>query len=263
MTAIRSIAKAGQLLALFSSEHPVIRVGEASRRLGLTRSTVSRLFSTLAGAGIVALDESGVGYRPGPRVLALAQLATGWMSLRGVALPVMRELVSSTRETVGLHIRSGDHRVCIEVVPSPQELRWVAALGVPLPLHAGSAGKVLLAHAPADDLDRYLRAGLRALTAHTITDARKFRAELARVRRAGYAVSVDERAVNVSGVAAPVRDALGTVIAVLACAGPTSRWTRRAMERAAPAVVAAADRISRTLGYRASRPTSSTRKGCA
>lgn len=252
---LSSIEKAGRILGLYSSVRPVLRVAEASKALAINPSTVSRLLSTMARVGLVVRDESGFGYRPGPIVLSLAPLAAGRTGIRSCALPWMRELNAATSETVGLHVRVGGYRVCIEQLPSPRELRSVVEVGAQLPLHAGSTGKVLLAYMAADALEAFLQKGLDRLTEDTIIEPQALRVEMERIRAVGYAISCGERAVNVSSISAPVRDASGAVVAALSCSGPLSRWTRSAMEAWVPRIVLAAQEISRGLGYRGSLRT--------
>jgi DNA-binding IclR family transcriptional regulator len=72
--------------------------------------------------------------------------------------------------------------------------------------HALALGKVVLARAPADALERYLSAGLKRFTPDTITDPDALRTDLRRVRRDGIAVDREEIAPDFCCIAAPLLD---------------------------------------------------------
>jgi DNA-binding IclR family transcriptional regulator len=224
-------------------------IAELSRRLSLPKSTVHRLLKPLAARGLVSRDPATARYRLGPGTFRLGSAFVESLDVRQAALPVMHELASRTGETVNLNILQGEYRVCIEKVDSVQDVRHFVELGRPLPLFAGASGKVLLAHASPHTVEAVLRK-LRPLTARTITDPDRLRAELERIRRQGYAVSSDERVEGAAAVSAPVRNAPGEVVAGLTVSGPSYRFTAVRVRELVPLVVDGAERISRRLGYR-------------
>jgi DNA-binding IclR family transcriptional regulator len=116
-----------------------------------------------------------------------------------------------------------------------------------LPLHAGSSGRVLLAFDTGAE-EEQLRTDLPRYTPATVTDPERLRADLARIRGAGYAVSSEERAAGAAAVSAPVFGPGGRLIAALGIAGPTQRLDAASLERWRPAVLRAARELSRALG---------------
>lgn len=124
---------------------------------------------------------------------------------------------------------------------------WVGEL---TPLHATSSGKVLLAFMAADARrDLLAAAGLERFTERTITSVEDLEARLRNVTRDGYVVSLEELEPGLNAVAAPIRDHAGEVIAALSVSGPAYRLTAERARDVAPVVVAAADDISRRMGY--------------
>jgi DNA-binding IclR family transcriptional regulator len=111
----------------------------------------------------------------------------------------------------------------------------------------------MLAYLAPEALERVLAAGLPQRTANTIVDPDAFRQELAAIRNRGYAIADEENEIGVRGLAAPVRDHFGNVVAATSIAGPSQRLTKKALASFAPDVVAAADAISARLGYRPQR----------
>jgi len=129
-----------------------------------------------------------------------------------------------TNETTNHVVLEGDRASYIGQVPSPHRLRTFAEVGHRVPLHSTAVGKVLVAHLPDKALaDLLERIGLPARTAATITDRDRFRAELADVRRVGYAVDDGEEADGVYCLAVPVKGADGDMACALSVSGPASR----------------------------------------
>ena len=96
-----------------------------------------------------------------------------------------------------------------------REYALTVAPGQRTPVHAGAAGKLLLAHLAAEELDFRLAQPLAAYTPRTITEPRRLRAELARIRRAGWAQDRGESAPSIQAYAAPVADRDGRVVAAV------------------------------------------------
>ena len=91
--------------------------------------------------------------------------------------------------------------------------------------------------------------GLPAQTPQTITTAKALEAELARVRKAGYALDREEFAQGLLCLAAPVFGVDDRLAGAIGVSVLTLYYTvGRLKAEVGPAVVAAARRISETLG---------------
>jgi DNA-binding IclR family transcriptional regulator len=209
----------------------------------IPRTTAHRLLKSLEAHGLIALV-GGQGYRLGPRFLRLAASSLKEIPLRDVAHPALERLAEATGESAQLFVLSAGARVCVDAVPSSSELRTIVDVGAELPLTAGSAGKVFMAWLPAARDDLVHRT--RPLTEATPTGDR-LRRQLATARRRGWASSAGERHPGVGSVSAPILGRRGELIAVVSISGPTGRVGRVSAKRYAPAVVAAAHEIERTL----------------
>jgi DNA-binding IclR family transcriptional regulator len=194
---------------------------------GLPRPTAYRLLVALEAHRMVARDSSGA-FGLGPRLTELAVRAGPVLDLAAVAGPVLSRLHEATGESVQLYVRSGDRRLCIAARDAGTGLRDSVPVGALLPLDAGSGGKVLLAwSAPADGApSAALPSGIRP-------------AELAAVRKRGWAASVAEREPGVASVSAPVL-ADGILLGALCISGPASRIGTNPGRRLAPMIVEAA-----------------------
>jgi len=125
--------------------------------------------------------------------------------------------------------------------------------GMRMPSHSTALGKVLLGCGPAGTIESYdrqvLARGVDAFTPETIVDRDKPLEHLHRVAAQGWALDLEESSPGVACAAAPVLDSSGRAVGALSVSGPACRLDRDALEgRLAPAVVAAANELSRQLG---------------
>lgn len=192
---------------------------ELARMTGLPRSTVFRLLGDLANANYATRDPDGR-FRLGLKLLELGNAVHDQLRLTGVARTLLEALRDATSLTVTMTIREGTDAICIERLESPLAIRFTIAIGRRTPLHAGAQGRVLLAYAPAEVLDDVLSRPLARLAGGTITDAGVLSTNLALIRERGFAISDAEVNDGARGIAAPVRDRSGQVIAAIAVAGP-------------------------------------------
>lgn len=257
----RAVERALDVLLAFADQGGDLGITELSRHLGLPKPTVYRFVEALARRDLLARDSQRRRYRLGLSALRLGSAYLRDLDVRRVALPVMQELARATGETVDLNIVRGYHRVCIEKVESDQAIRHFVELGRPLPLYAGASGKVLLAWMEPADMEAVIAAGLPPLTPRTVTDPGRLRADLAEIRRRGYAISVGERVAGASAVSAPVRDASRRVVAGLTISGPTYRLTPTRLRRFSGLVRRGAAKISAGLGYTSPRAAPSASGG--
>jgi DNA-binding IclR family transcriptional regulator len=205
---------------------------------GLPRPTAYRLLVALEAHRLVARDATGA-FELGPRLAELAVRAGPALDLAAVAGPVLARLHEATGESVQLYVRSGDRRLCVAARDAGTGLRDSVPVGALLPLDVGSGGKVLLAWSP-DALHPPAGAG----PADADRSSAEWAAELAAVRKRGWAASVAEREPGVASVSAPVL-ADGHLLGALCVSGPASRIGQAPGKRLAPLVVQAAADLAR------------------
>jgi DNA-binding IclR family transcriptional regulator len=243
-----TVANALHVLNQFSYTDRVLGPSELARRLGLPKSVVHRLVSTLAAEGFLE-PVAGGQYRLGVHLYELGSLVVHGIELREVAHPILQRLRNATNETVHLAILDGTEVVYIERMESQATLRLFSRLGTRMPAHATSSGKVILAFGPPETVDAVLANKLRRLGPRTITTRAGLLDALAKIREDGYAATVEESEVAVSSVGAPIFGYEGRVVAALSVAGPSPRLTPDLIPRVAKLTCDAAAEISRGMGY--------------
>jgi IclR family transcriptional regulator, acetate operon repressor len=249
---VQAIDRAVAIMSVFSRARPVAGVSEIAELTSLSRSTVHRILVSLANHGLVTQVPRSADYCLGPRLLGLAETARARLSLELIAEPAMTALRDYTGETVALHVMDDTPaRRTIAQVESVHPLRRTYTdIGSPRPPHQGAPGKALLAFAAEELQDRVLAGDLRSAVTLAKVDPERLRAELAEVRTLGYAMSLEERVPGVVGLAVPVRDHTGDVVAALSVSAPALRAGVAELTALAPRAMQAADEVSQKLGYR-------------
>jgi len=247
---LSTVRNAARLLKVFRSRETDLGVSELSRRLGLGKSTVHRMLTTLVAEGLVEQDPRTGGYRLGIVMFELGQAVRVHMDLHAAVGPVLTELRTQTGESSQVGVLDGHEVVYVDRMESAHSLRLFTDTGRRVPVHCTSSGKVLLAYLPEARRQAVLReAPLNAMTPHTITSRDLLVAELERVRRRGWSEAVNEREIGIASIAAPIRDASGEVVAAISIGVPLARCTVMALRRLAPVIMEAAEAASRRLGW--------------
>lgn len=246
--AVRSVDRAAALLLALGGFEGEAGVTELARRLGLHKSTASRLLATLQRRGLVEQDEETGKYRLGLVVIRLAERAERTLDLKGIALPELERLARATRETVTIGVLDGDADLTVAQVDGPNMVACPDWTGRTTPLHCVASGKILLATMAERDVMRIARPGLAARTGRTITTLEALMEELARVRRRGFATAFSEWIDGTNGVAVPVADARGRVIASISVWGPAYRVTPGRVPEIVASARAASQAVTARLG---------------
>ncbi|WP_189324667.1 IclR family transcriptional regulator [Streptomyces flaveus] len=246
------------VLSAFDHDHPALSLTDISRRAGLSLTTAHRLVGALSEWGALERDAAGT-YHVGLRLWEVAALAPRGLALRQIALPYLEDLYEATHENVQMAVRDGDEVVYIEWISGRSAVGVHIRVGARWPLHATGVGLALLAYSDAASQEAYCAQPLAVFTPHTITDPATLRRVLAEVRRSGVAVSSRQVTEDALSVAAPVRNADGSVIAAVSVVVPERDAQVPAL---IPAVRLAARGISRALGWQPEpdkQPTRATR----
>lgn len=215
---LQTADRALQILQLFASPKEAIGVTEIARRLGIHRSSASRLVATLQSRRFLERAPAGQGLRLGVEVQRLGRLALVGRDLAAEAQPVLDWLAEQTGETATLATPMGDQVTTVAQAASRHFVssgKWIGVRAAP---HCCADGKVLLAFGaiPAD-FD-----ALSRQTPSIDVDPEALGRELGEVRTQGYALAVGELEEGLVGMAVPVFEDHACV-AALCISGPAYR----------------------------------------
>lgn len=242
---VQSVARALQLLEALTSSPDGLGVSELAQATGLAPATIHRLLATLVAGGYVRQDPDTRRYGLGSALIRLGDIAGGFIG--EWVRPCLAELVEISGETANLAVLEAGYATYVAQVPSRHRVRMFTEVGNRLPPHSNAVGKVLLAYRPRATVERILqRQGLPARTRQTITDQRRFLAELDRVVEQGYAVDTGEEEEGVRCIAVPVRGPTRAV-AALSVSGPAERLDHSRRERILPDMLRLAEAVTAVL----------------
>lgn len=208
-----------RVLETFTTERTVQTASEIGRRAGLPSSSAHRIVDDLVAAGLLDRDEE---HRVslGMRLWELALRGSRALRLRQAALPHMERVQAVVGEHTQLAVLEQDAALFLERLSHPDAVSNITRVAGRLPLHASSSGLVLLAFGPDELQERILSERLVAVSPETVTDAATLRRLLADIRRTGRVVAPGSIETLATGVAVPVRDADGSVVAALSVVLP-------------------------------------------
>lgn len=220
--AISSVDHALCLVAALQVEER-LTAAQAATRLGVARSTAHRLLSMLVYRDFAVQDEDRA-YRAGPGLMIQTQPSAGVSELRSAALKPLRRLANRDGETANLAIRIGGSTRIVACVESSQAGRVGSREGMVFPAHRTTAGLLLLAEMDPTELQQVFTNQVYLERPSERPDLGRLRAELARVRRTGFAVNEERSERGLVAVGVPVRVDGGAAVAGLSVAMPSTRF---------------------------------------
>jgi DNA-binding IclR family transcriptional regulator len=252
---LRTLRKGLALLETLAEVGDDLTLTEIARRLDESPTVAFRILKTLVEADYVRQDPESKRYRVGLRLWELGTRALNRTGLRliDVARPVLKWLTQVTGETSALAILRDTDSLYLDMVDGSEPLRVYAEPGARAPVYATASGKAMLAFREPELVDRVVQAGMKRLTARTVTREDQLRRRLAGIRRTGLAINHGERRADIAAVAAPVFNARGECVAAISISGPVARFQDDNLETLKRHVRKASEEISTKLGYEGER----------
>lgn len=234
------------VLRCFSSEHPLVGVTEIADRVGLHKSSVSRLLTTLESEGWVEQDPSTRKYQLGLGLIAIAGPLLANLNVRKVAYPYLQELADSSQETTVLAVWEESASVTVEQIASDRTIKHTSPLGARYTSTGSATVQIFLADLTCDAVKTLLEQGTIELQdGWTIAGLKR---RLQQVRACGYATNLQETFDDEIGISAPVYDHHGKVIAAVLVAAPAYRIADHMIEPLVEQCAATAAKISTRMG---------------
>ena len=209
-----SLARGLSVIRAFDGDRTGLSIAEVARRTGMSRAAARRCLHTLGVLGYVA--GGGGSYELAPRVLALGYAYLGSAPVARAAQPVLERVAERLHESCSLTVLDGDEIVYVARAATRRILSVGLSVGSRLPAYCTGMGRVLLAYSSEAERSVYLnRVKPVPLTPYTLVDRGALRAELERVRCAGYALCDQELEIGLRSMAVPVRRPDQSVVAAM------------------------------------------------
>ncbi|WP_167040926.1 IclR family transcriptional regulator [Salinibacterium sp. ZJ454] len=236
------------VLRSFSVDEPELGVSEIALRVGLHKSSVSRILATLEEEDLVERDSATRRFRLGLGIMSLAGPLLADLDVRRVAYPVLQELSERTGETSALMVWNGTEAVCVEQVPSRHLVKHTTPLGTRFNTALSSSVEVFLAAGEQAQARDLLSSGAIYYPGLDESGLEAYLFKLQDIAARGYAINYGGTSVEEVGVSSPVHDHRGSVIAAVLISAPRFRISRDQLSVLGEACVNAAQQVSSRLG---------------
>lgn len=242
------ITNAINVLRCFSVDEPSLGVTEIAGRVGLHKSTVSRILATLELEHLVERDPQTRRFCLGLGLISVTGPLLADLDERRVAYPVLQELTEQTGETSALMLWNGTGAVCVEQIASRRQIKHTTPLGTHFDTAFSSSVQVFLAARPPERVQAMILSGTISHPAPTEASIASYLELLRDVGAQGVAVNYGRTSVDEVGVATPVFDHRDELVAAVMIAAPRYRVTEEQTSLLADACRAASQDVSQRLG---------------
>lgn len=231
-------------LNLFTQQ-PTWGVTELSRELKCSKNSAFQALDTLLKEGYLVRSSTGPRYQLAHQVLNFG-LSPESADVRSLCHPYMQRIHELTSESVFLAILVGRSCVCIDSIRGQGVTVGYSPLSQPLPLHAGTGPRLLLAYLKDEEVERYieLESPLRGFTPTTITDPNTLWEEVRLIRKAGFARGYQDFSTGANFLAFPVIGQMERPLGTIVIGGPLFRFTREVADGLIPDIQAVMDELN-------------------
>lgn len=248
---VRAVDTALQILELVALSPQPPGVTQIAEAVGIAKSAAHKHLHTLAEHGFVSQDTTSTRYRLGPKAWLLSRLAPSLEDVASVAEPLMIAARDDTGLAVVLSAPTPRSAFVLAALSSKQPIEIGVRPGSELALHASAQGKVFLAFSDPALLAGLQSVPLKMMTPRTITSFEELSAEIARIRRQGYAVAPEESLLGVNVIAAPVRNYENKLVASVALIGSVQHISPDPAPELVARLLELSQGVSRALGLNA------------
>ncbi|HEY4200325.1 MAG TPA: IclR family transcriptional regulator [Devosiaceae bacterium] len=246
---LASVERALGILQTLGTSAEGLSAKDIMQETGLSRATAFRFLSVLSRKGFILKDSTSGLYLPGFALLGLATMAHRSRTLSMLALPTMRRCRDESNETVYLSVLANDHRVDIEQVEARMgDMIRVKQLGLPKPLYASGASRLLLAFSDDQFINKYLQiTNLVPFSESTLTTPEQIRDSIRTIRKMGYSEGYNELNSGAASTSAPIFGHFGEIIAAITVTAQKPNDKPESREAIIKLVVAAGAEISERI----------------
>lgn len=247
---VKSLSKAIDVLDLLCEKGSGMKLSEVSTQLSYPKSTIHALLSTMRDRGLVNQLDDG-SYVLGTKLFEYGSSVSRNYDIGKISRPYLEELSSLTGYNTVISMFDGRDIVSFDYSVSRTGIQIMPEIGVRLPLHATSQGKLALSTLDEKSIVKLLKGyDFIPFTPHTITDTQSIVIQTEKIKNNGYAVEDGEYKVGLRSVSAPVYNDSGKMRYILTTIGFFRRVKSEDFQYAVDQTVIQSDKLSKVLRYR-------------
>jgi len=249
--AVQAVSNAIDILELLGDKDNELSITDIVSDLGLTRSNVNKLLSTLEMLGYVEHNRYTGNFRLGVKTFQISQAYINKLNIIEISIQVLQQLKNDTNESAYISVLRDGNVVYLNVIETDLAVRVLPRIGNVGPAYATATGKAQLAYYDSLELEKLYSTEFRKITPNSIGSFEDLKEELAEIKRVGYAIDNEEYELGVRCVGAPIKDFMGNVIAGISVSAPSERMAMDHIHNhVAPIVTDAARLLSKKFGFR-------------
>lgn len=220
---VRTFARGLKIIETMGQGDARQTLADVAAAVELPRTAVRRFLMTLIELSFVKTD--GKHYWLTPKVLRLGLSYLYTLPFWRQSQLALEELGARIGQSCAVSVLDEEEIVYVQRLHTKRILPMSPSLGSRLPAHAVSMGRVLLSGLDDAALDVYLRtAKLKKLTTATVVDGERLRQAILQVREQGFAWVDGELDDSIAGLAVPVRDPDGAIVAAVNVSLPAGTY---------------------------------------
>jgi len=250
---VQSLIKSLAIVEVLSESVDGLGITEMSDRIGLNKSTVHRISSTLVHEGFVEQDQRKGVYRLSPKLFELARKILNNIRPAKIVGPHLEKLSKATGESACYVVidKENARLIVSDEVMTPKPIKVRSQLGESLSLSASAAGKMFLASLSDGEIKEIMDEKGRMSVLHgEKASFATLKKDLGLIRERGFVYeTLKKEDEPICHVAAPVRNEQGTIIGVVDVYAPAYRWPKEKSGRIGDLVKETALEISKKLGH--------------
>lgn len=218
-TPVSVLARHLEILDAFDAGTAFLSLSEIAQRSGLPMTTTHRLVGELQEQRLLERlpDRS---YQLGLRLWELAARTPRAMGLREIAAPMVQLVQSQVRQHTQLGVGDGVDVVYLDRLSQPDAVVNATIVGGRISLAASAIGHVLLVGQPPAVVEDIVARGIHPYTERTPQTVDRLLEIVEAARKNGYAVADGFVHLDARGMAAPIYDSVGNIVAGLGVVVP-------------------------------------------
>ena len=247
----QSLEKTIAILDCFSVDTQYLTIENICKLVDIPKPTAYRLLFTMETLGLVHYNSEDSTYCLGMKMFEYGGVVLNRLNVINVASPYLTALHHKTGFTVLLAILEGNHLVYIDKRVTIEGIGYTSTIGRTRDPHYGALGKVLMAYLEESEIKKLLNTSpLIKYTDFSITDSTAFLERAQQTKEQGYYLDNEEVFLNVTSVAAPIKNKWNQVIAAVTVVGPTHKIYEYSISEIVQDACHCTNLISAELGWK-------------
>ncbi|HLR72859.1 MAG TPA: IclR family transcriptional regulator [Pseudogracilibacillus sp.] len=227
---LKTLDNAIQVLNCFTKEKQAWGVRELARELDMSHTAINRILKTYEKNGLLRQNTETQKYYLGLKFLEFSQLIGEVTSITEDILPMMKQIMGKTKESVYLTWKENYEGVTLAIAESEERIKFSVSVGSRTPLYAGASCKVMMAFLLEEEQQEIIETGLKRFTTNTVLDEDVLMEQLEDIKAKGWSYTCGEYSNQVFGLGVPLFDRTGNAVASITIAGPEYRLTEQKKE---------------------------------